>query len=193
MDAFEEAMYVALNAPCPYSEPSPSDPESSQASLVLQDLITEDDSNWIANETNGQDRKYQRVPDDHLKYLSPSRNLSSLPRYHYHGLADTQTQTQQCDEDEQLQQENLRKKSNKGAAASTATLLSGFARDGSNSISHKNNLPFHNKARSVHLPRLSLLIIICIVVQTSQRKAGFNLRLTIVFSWKDTNRDPQAG
>lgn len=141
-------MLLCLNAPCPSSDPSPSDPESSQASLVLQDLITEDDSNWTANEANGQDRKYQRAPDDHLKYLSPSRNLSSLPRYHYHGLAITQTQTQQCDEDEQLQQENLRKKSNKGAAASTATLLSGFVGDGSNSVSHKSNLPSHTKARS---------------------------------------------
>lgn len=188
MDAFEEAVYVALNAPCPYSEPSPSDPESSQASLVLQDLITEDDSNWTANEANGQKRKFQRVPD-----LSPSRNLSSLPRYHYHGLANTQTQTQSCDEDEQLQQENLRKKSNKGAAASTATLVSGFVRDGSNSVSYKSNLPSHNKARSMHLPRLSLLITTCIVVQTRQRKAGFNLCFTIVFSRKDINRDTQAG
>lgn len=192
MDAFDEAMYVAVNAPSPYSESSPSDPESSQASLVLQDLITEDDSDWTANEANGQDRKYQRVPDDHLKYLSPSRNLGSHPRYHYHGLADTQTQTQQCDEDGQLQQENLRKKSIKGAAASTATLLSGFVRDGSNSVSHKSNLPSHNKARPMYLSRLSLLITICIVVQARQRKAGFDLRFAIVFSWKDINRDTQA-
>lgn len=134
MDAFDEAI----------------DPESSQASLVLQDLITEDDTNWTANEANGQDRKYQRVPDDHLKDISPSRSLSSLPRYHYHGLANTQTQSQQCDDDQQLRQENLRKKSNKGAAASKATLLSGFVKDGSNSVSHKSNLSSHNKSKHVN-------------------------------------------
>ncbi|KAF5380888.1 hypothetical protein D9615_004022 [Tricholomella constricta] len=79
-----------------------------QATQLLESMLDPGDSSWktsnMRNQAPEDDRVVTRESDS-----SPSRNLSSLASYHFHGLA--QTQTQQLDDEVEVnegsQKENI--------------------------------------------------------------------------------------
>ncbi|KAF8163374.1 hypothetical protein B0H34DRAFT_764888 [Crassisporium funariophilum] len=101
-----------------------SDPTNdSQATQMIQDLLeNSDSSSWKLSETRGPALMPQAIHSNEISSdsLPSSRTSNSLPQYHFHGLASTQTQSQHHGEDEEVnegsQKENIASlKSNKDA------------------------------------------------------------------------------
>lgn len=90
-----------------------SDPDSSQATQMIQELLERDSSPSKRNDSRSSALKTQ---NHHSKEVSSdslpsSRTSHSIPQYHFHGLASTQTQSQHYGEDDEpeegSQKENI--------------------------------------------------------------------------------------
>jgi hypothetical protein len=78
---------------------------------MLQELLANDkDASWKHTEAHESASK----PHPNADSIHSSRNPSSLPHYHFHGLAATQTQSQPYEEDEAIHEGS--QKENIGAA-----------------------------------------------------------------------------
>ncbi|KAH9483918.1 hypothetical protein JR316_0003396 [Psilocybe cubensis] len=115
MDVFE-ARYGYKYCVAPPSYPTSSDAnEESQATQLLQELLDQKSSPIKRPEEDRNSAAY-KTRSAHTNEISSdsitsSRNSNSLPHYHFHGLASTQTESQQQGEDEQAnegsQKENI--------------------------------------------------------------------------------------
>jgi hypothetical protein len=80
---------------------------------MLQEMLANDkDATWQPTEAHDSTFKPQATHSNGFSSdSSPSRNSNSLPRYHFYGLASTQTQSQLHEEDvaihEGSQKENI--------------------------------------------------------------------------------------
>lgn len=79
-----------------------SDPNESQATQLLHELL-DNDTNSSKRLNDSRDPSLKSRPaysNDVSSDSSPSRHSNSIPQYHFHGLASTQTQTQHYEEEQ---------------------------------------------------------------------------------------------
>lgn len=93
-----------------------SDPDSSQATRMVQDLLEHDISPTKSTTSHNHRLKAQtnHSIDISSDSLPSSRASHSIPQYHFHGLASTQTQSQHYEEEDEPQEGS--QKENIGAA-----------------------------------------------------------------------------
>ncbi|KAJ7109464.1 hypothetical protein C8R44DRAFT_802593 [Mycena epipterygia] len=100
----------------------------SQPSQLLKNVLEPEPEEDISSRNN-------TIPVDEYDYYKDSSadsvNSHSAPQYHYHGLASTQTQSQQCDDESNPNDEGSQKEnagSSREALSSSGNQVQGVAR-----------------------------------------------------------------
>ncbi|KAF9484732.1 hypothetical protein BDN70DRAFT_872278 [Pholiota conissans] len=82
------------------------DPDSSQATQMIQDLLERDNSPGKRTDSRSSALKTQNYHfnENSSDSIPSSRTSHSIPQYHFHGLVSTQTQSQHYGDDEEPQE-----------------------------------------------------------------------------------------
>ena len=147
-----------------------SDPNESQATQLIQELLEPDtDSSRKPSDARSSALKSQLPANEISSDSLPSRNSNSLPQYHFHGLASTQTQSQHYDDEEEpnngSQKENIGTTS-RSSKDSGRSLPSPVSRPTSPHASSSKNVhvkavPSDNRAGSLPVPKVRVFPSVC--------------------------------
>jgi len=132
-----------------------SDVEESQATQMLLDLMPDRNSSILSptRTTNATTSPVALSTEAASDSFSSSRQPNSLPTYHYHGLASTQTETQQIlDEgqaEEGSQKENIQNAQASSSYDGKAEPLVEINRESSSKATASKSVPADQSARTV--------------------------------------------